>query len=56
MKMFLDDREVNATELKAVFDTLDPGDPDGGDYEMIVLSDIDVSGNMHFEVAKYSAF
>ena len=54
--MFLDDREVNFTELKAVFDALNPGDPDGGDYEMIVLSDIDTTGNMYFEVAKYSAF
>lgn len=50
MKMFLGDREsnadreVNALELKAVFDNL-KGDPDGGDVEMIVLSHLDKMKN-----------
>ena len=56
LKMFLDDREVNALELKAAFDALDAGPSDGGDYEIIALCDIDVSGNMYFEVEKHSAF
>ena len=56
MKMFLDDREVNVTELKAVFDTLNHGDPDGGDFEVIVLSYIDVADNMYFDIEKYSTF
>ncbi len=55
MQMFLNDREVNATELKAVFDTL-KGDPNGGDVEMIVLSEIDDVGNMYFDIEKYSTF
>lgn len=55
MKMFLDDREVNAVELKAVFDAL-KGDPDGGDVEMIVLSHIDQFGNLYFDIEKYSTF
>ena len=56
MKMFIDDREVNATELKAAFDNLNLGDPDGGTFEVIVLSYIDVVGNMYFEITKYSTF
>lgn len=56
MKMFLDDREVNIMELKAVFDNLDYGPPDGGTFESMVLSDIDDKGNMYFDVEKYSAF
>jgi hypothetical protein len=61
MKMFLGDRktntdkEVNAIELKAVFDTL-KGDPDGGDVEMIVLSHIDQFGNLFFDIETYSTF
>ena len=61
MKMFLGDRESNAdreidaAELKAVFDNL-KGDPDGGDFEVIVLSHIDKSGNMYFDIEKYSTF
>ena len=55
MKMFLDDREVNAVELKAVLDTL-KCDPDGGDVEMIVLSHIDKNGNLYFDIEKYSTF
>ena len=56
MKIFLEDKELNAVELKAVFNTLDQGDPDGGTFEIIVLSDIDEKGNMYFEVEKYSTF
>lgn len=61
MKMFLGDREnntdreVDAVELKAVFDTL-KGDPDGGDCEMIVLSHVDKFGNLFFDIEKYSTF
>lgn len=61
MKMFLGDkgsntdRQINATELKVVFDTL-KGDPDGGDVEMVVLSHIDQSGNLYFDIEKYSTF
>ena len=55
MKMFLDDKEVNAAELKAVFDTL-KGDPDGGDVEMIALSHIDQSRNLYFDIETYSTF
>ena len=61
MKMFLGDRETNtdreidAFELKAVFDTL-RGDPDGGDVEMIVLSHIDKFGNLFFDIEQYSTF
>ena len=61
MKMFLGDREsnidreVNAVELKAVFDDL-KGDADGGDIEMIVLSHIDQFGNLFFDIEKYSTF
>lgn len=56
MKMFLDDREVGVVELKDVLDTLDNGPPDGGTFEIIALSDIDVNGNMYFEVERHSAF
>lgn len=56
MKMFLDDKEVNAVELKAVFDSLNLGDPDGGSFEVIVLSYIDVAGNMYFDIEQYSTF
>jgi hypothetical protein len=56
MKMFLDDKEVNTVELKAVFDTLDSGPSDGGTFEIIVLSDIDEKGNMYFDIEKYSTF
>ena len=61
MKMFLEDRktntdkEVNAIQLKAVFDTL-KGSPDGGDCEMIVLSHIDKFGNLFFDIETYSTF
>ena len=61
MKMFLGDREtntdreINATELKAVFDAL-KGDPDGGDVEMIVLSHVDKFGNLFFDIETYSTF
>ena len=55
MKMFLDDREVNIVELKAVCDNL-VGCPDGGDVEMIVLTGIDASGNIYFDIEKYSTF
>ena len=61
MKMFLGDREanadreINATELKAVLDTL-KGDPDGGSCEMIVLSHIDKFGNLFFDIETYSTF
>ena len=61
MKMFLGDmesnadREINATELKAVFNSL-KGDPDGGDVEIIVLSHIDQFGNLFFDIEKYSTF
>ena len=61
MKMFLGDREtntdgeINATELKALFDTLQ-GDPDGGNAEMIVLSYIDRFGNLFFDIETYSTF
>ena len=61
MKIFLgdresnSDREINAVELKALFDTL-RGDPDGGDVEMIVLSHIDQSGNLYFDIEMYSTF
>ena len=61
MKMFLSDKEsiidkeVDAAELKAVFDTL-KGDPDGGDVEMIVLSHVDQFGNLFFDIEKYSTF
>lgn len=56
MKLFLNDKEVNTVELKAVFDTLNHGDPDGGSFEVIVLSYIDVVGNMFFDIEKYSTF
>lgn len=56
MKLFLNDREVNAVELKAVFDTLDSGSSDGGTFEIIVLSDIDAKGNMYFDIEKYSTY
>ena len=61
MKMFLGDREsnadreVDAVALKAVFDTL-KGDPDGGDFEVIVLSHVDRFGNLFFDIEKYSTF
>lgn len=61
MKMFLGDagsntdREITAVELKAVLDTL-KGDPDGGNVEMIVLSHIDKSGNLYFDIETYSTF
>lgn len=61
MKMFLadresnTDREINTMELKAVFNTL-KGDPDGGDFEIIVLSHIDQFGNLFFDIEKYSTF
>lgn len=55
MKTFLDDKEINAVELKAVFDTL-KGDSDGGNVEMIVLSHIDNSGNLFFDIETYSTF
>ena len=55
MKMFLGDREVDKVELKAVFDTL-KGDLDGGDVEMIVLSHVDKSGDLFFDIEKYSTF
>ena len=61
MKMFLGDREsnidreINAVELKAVLDTL-KGDPDGGNYEVIVLSYIDKFGNLFFDVETHSTF
>lgn len=56
MKMFLDDKEVNEVELKAVFDSLNPGDPDGGSFEVITLSYIDVAGNLFFDIEKHSTF
>ena len=56
MKMFLNDKEINEAELKTALDTIDYGDPDGGDFEIIILSYIDVVGNMYFETAKYSTF
>ena len=61
MKMFIgdrannSDREINAIELKAVFDTL-KGDPDGGDVEVIVLSYVDQFGNLFFDIETYSTF
>ena len=61
MKMFLSDkesnsdREINATELKVVFDKL-KGDPDGGDVDMIVLSHVDQFGNLFFDIETYSTF
>jgi hypothetical protein len=61
MKMFLGDRasnvdmEVDAAELKVVFDSL-KGDPDGGSVEMIVLSHIDKFGNLFFDIEKFSTF
>lgn len=61
MKMFLcdresnADREVNAVELRAIFDTL-KGDPDGGDFEVIVLSHVGENGNMYFDIERYSTF
>jgi hypothetical protein len=56
MKMFLGNNEVNEVELKSVFDTLDYGPPDGGTFEIIVLSDIDEKGNIYFDIERYSAF
>lgn len=61
MKMFLADREsnadreINTMELKSVFNTL-KGDPDGGDFEIIVLSHVDQFGNLFFDIEKYSTF
>ena len=61
MKMFLSDKEsiidkeVDVVALKAVFDTL-KGDLDGGDFEVIVLSHIDKSGNLFFDIETYSTF
>ena len=56
MRLFLNDKEVNAVELKAVFDNLNLGDPDGGTFEVITLSYIDTAGNMYFDIEKYSTF
>lgn len=56
VKMFLNDKEINAVELKAVFNNLNSGDPDGGTFEVITLSYIDVAGNMYFDIEKYSTF
>ena len=56
MKMFLGDKEVNVVELKAISDALNLGDPDGGDFEVIILSYIDVEGNMYFDIEKHSTF
>ena len=61
MKMFLSDKEsitdkeVDVVELRAMFDAL-KGDPDGGNVEMIVLSHIDKSGNLFFDIETYSTF
>lgn len=56
MKIFLNDKEINTVELKAVFDNLNPGPADGGTFEVMVLSYIDVAGNMYFDTEQYSTF
>lgn len=56
MKLFLNNSEVTLDELKEQLYNLDCGPPDGGTFEIIVLSDIDTNGDMYFEVEKHSAF
>ena len=43
MKFIIDNKEVSLSELKNIlYNEIDPGPPDGGDFEFLEIDDIDV--------------
>lgn len=56
MKIFINGVESTVDDLREAYNNLDPGPADGGDFEELVLTDIDADGNLYFEVYTFSAF
>ena len=56
MRLFLDGDEVTIEELRQAYNHLECGEFDGSSYEIIVLCDISISGDMYFETELHSVF
>lgn len=47
MKFILNDKEISLSELKNIlYNEIDPGPPDGGDFEFLEIDDVDVENEI----------
>lgn len=55
MQLYCNDKPCTLEQLKRIFDNLDPGPADGGDFEILEVDNINDNG-IYFIISGYSSF